>query len=77
MGVYLIKYFRVKNGIFGNFLAKKVRETARFRPAFVYFNQRRGLFVSFDSLHHHPLPGHSPPANSWHTKQFLSCLHGL
>jgi hypothetical protein len=51
---------------------QKVRETALF-CAILYFDWHGGLFASFNSLHHHPLPSHPhPPANSQSTKQLLS-----
>jgi hypothetical protein len=44
---------------FWRFISQKVRETARFLP-FSYILGGMGVFDSFDSLHHHPLLGHSP-----------------
>jgi hypothetical protein len=59
--VYLVKYFWVKNGVFGDLKAKKCRKPPVFFAGIVNFRLRVGIFDSFDSLHHHPLSGHSPP----------------
>jgi hypothetical protein len=45
---------------FWQFLSQSVRKTARFYAVFVYFGRHGGLFASFNSLYHHPLPGHYP-----------------
>ncbi len=48
------------------FLSQKVRETAWFRCCFCTFLQAGGLFASFETIHHHPLPGRSPRQKSAH-----------
>jgi hypothetical protein len=76
LGVYFVKYFKVKNGVFGVFKVNKCGKLAVCMP-FSYISGGFGvLFDFFDSLHHHPRPG-TPPANSRCTKQFLSHPLGL
>jgi hypothetical protein len=45
---------------FQQFFSQKMQETARFGAVFVYFGWHEGLFASFNSLHHHSMPRHSP-----------------
>jgi hypothetical protein len=57
--VYLIKYFRVKNGVFGDF--KSISAANRpFLAPFLDISGGMGNYLPPNSLHHHPLPGHSP-----------------
>jgi hypothetical protein len=45
---------------FRRLISQKVRETACFFTICIHSGQHGGVFDSFDSLHNHPLPGHSP-----------------
>jgi hypothetical protein len=59
-GVYFVKYFEVKNCIFGKFEVNKCRKPAVLVPSLNIPGGFEGLFAFFDSLHHHSLAGHSP-----------------
>ncbi len=74
-GVYFVKYFGAKMAFLAIYRPKSPPKS-QFFAVFVHFEQHVGIFDSFDSLHHHPLPG-TPPANSQCTKQFLIRPHGL
>ncbi len=65
-----------KNGVFNDFYVTKSGKPPVSGAVFAYFRQLGGLLASFNSLHHHPVPRHSP-ANSWRTKQFTNHPHGL
>jgi hypothetical protein len=61
LGVYFVKYFSVKNGVFIVFKVNKCGKPA----VFALFSYIPGgievLFYFFDSLQHHPWAGHPPP----------------
>jgi hypothetical protein len=59
LGVYFVKYFKVKNGVFGIFKVNKCEKPAVFVPFSYIPGGIEDLFDFFDSLHHHPRAGHS------------------
>ncbi len=71
LGKYLNEHFWVKNSIFDDFKVNKCRKPSVFGAAFVYSGWHGGLFDSFNTLHHYPLPGHSPTPKSRHTKKAI------
>ncbi len=76
LGLHLIKHFWAKNGIFGDFWAKKNWKTTHFWCHFCDFLLAGDLFTSFNYLHHHRCAG-NPLTNCRRTKQFLSRLQSL
>jgi hypothetical protein len=55
-----ILYFKVKNNVFDDFEVNKCGKQAVL-ALFLYIpGGLEGLFDFFDSLHRHPLAGHSP-----------------
>jgi hypothetical protein len=59
LGVYLVKYFKVKLAISVIFKSTSMGNCLFFH-CFVHSGQLGGIFDSFDYLHHHPLPVHAP-----------------
>ncbi len=56
--VYLVKYFWVKNGIFGDMFAKTCAKLL-FLPFSYILGGLEVLFDFYDLLHHHSQTGHS------------------
>jgi hypothetical protein len=58
--VYLVKYFWVKNGVFGDLKAKMCAKLPVFPPFSYILGGLEGLFDFYDPLHHHPWTGRYP-----------------
>jgi hypothetical protein len=58
LGVYLIKYFEQKMAFSAIFEPKRAGNRPFLVPFLCISAGRGGLFASFNSLHHHPLPRH-------------------
>jgi hypothetical protein len=58
LGVYLVKYFGARNGVLGYLQAISPGNCPFFHCFRIGWHV--GVFNSFDSLHHHALPGHFP-----------------
>ncbi len=69
LGVYLIKYFWVKK-VFSAIFKSIIDGTICFWHSFCVLRPVGGLFASFNSLDHHPMPGHSPHQKSAHQAVF-------
>jgi hypothetical protein len=61
LGVYFVKYFQVKNSVFGVFKVNKCGKPAIFAPFSYILGGLEGLFDFYDPLHHHPRVGTPPP----------------
>jgi hypothetical protein len=74
--VYLVKYFRAKNGVFGNLKAKTCAKPPVFRRFWLFRTAVKVYMTSMNLTNTTPRPG-TPPANSWRAKQFWNRPHGL
>jgi hypothetical protein len=75
-GVYLIKYFSAKDGVFWQFLSQKMQEKP-FSASFLCISAGKGASLPPSTLSTTTPWLGTPPANSQRTKQFLSRTRGL